>query len=103
MNTVPATQVGDAAFFLKYAAQGASAQKITFTTVPLFTGSPLANQTQVFNLPAPDDSDITTPFGIPVWALDATAGPWVLIVRNDLGDVARCQFTVLPANAFAGK
>ena len=96
VNSVPTSEIGDAAFFLQYFARDTFAQTITFTTVPLFTGSPLSKQDQVFNLPNPDDTDITTPFGIPVWALDATTGPWILVVRNDLGAVARCRFNVVP-------
>ena len=95
VTSIPTTEIGDPSFFLKYASGGVFAQQVTFMTVPLFEGSPLTKQVQVFDLPNPDDTDITTPFGVPVWALDATTGPWLLIVKNDLGDIARCRFTVV--------
>jgi hypothetical protein len=95
-NQVPAFNFGQPAYWLKYASRGVFASKITFTVKPLFTGSPLSGQKQNFSLASPDDTDISTPFGIPNWALDATAGPWVLIVQNDLGDKASCRFTVVP-------
>jgi hypothetical protein len=96
VTSIPTTEIGDPSFFLKYASGGVFAQQVTFMTVPLFEGSPLTKQAQVFDLPNPDDTDITTPFGVPVWALDATTGPWLLIVKNGLGDIARCRFTVVP-------
>jgi hypothetical protein len=95
-NQVPVFNFGQQAYWLKYASRGVFASKITFTVKPLFTGSPLSGQKQNFSLTSPDDTDISTPFGIPNWALDATAGPWVLIVENDLGDKASCRFTVVP-------
>ena len=95
-NQVPAFNFGQQAYWLQYASGGVFASKITFTVKPLFTGSPLRGQKQTFTLAAPDDTDISTPFGIPSWALDATAGPWALIVQNDLGDRAACRFTVVP-------
>ena len=95
-NQVPVFNFGQQAYWLKYASRGVFASKITFTVKPLFTGSPLSAQKQTFALTSPDDTDISTPFGIPNWALDATAGPWALIVQNDLGDRAACRFTVVP-------
>jgi hypothetical protein len=95
-NQVPAFNFGQQAYWLKYASRGVFASKITFIVKPLFMGSPLSGQKQTFTLAAPDDTDISTPFGIPSWALDATAGPWALIVQNDLGDRAACRFTVVP-------
>jgi hypothetical protein len=95
-NQVPVFDFGQQAYWLKYASRGVFASNITFTVRPLFTGSPLSGQRQTFALASPDDTDISTPFGIPNWALDATAGPWALIVQNDLGDRAACRFTVVP-------
>ena len=95
-NQVPVFNFGQQAYWLKYASRGVFASNITFTVRPLFTGSPLSGQKQTFALASPDDTDISTPFGIPNWALDATAGPWALIVQNDLGDRAACRFTVVP-------
>jgi hypothetical protein len=45
--------------------------------------------------PTNDITTITTPFGIPAWGLDATAGQWLLIVRNDRGGQAVCPFEVV--------
>lgn len=95
-NQVPVFDFGQQAYWLKYDSRGVFASKITFTVKPLFVGSPLSGQKQTFALASPDDTNITTPFGIPNWALDATAGPWALIVQNDLGDRAACRFTVVP-------
>jgi hypothetical protein len=95
-TTVPAFNFGQQAYWLKYAAHGVYATSITFIVRPLFTGSPLTGQKQNFTLSSPDNTDVSTPFGIPSWALDATAGPWLLIVQNDLGNRAACRFTVTP-------
>jgi len=95
VTRVVAAEIGDAAYFLEYNSGGARANVVDFITVPLFEGSPLDRQFQRF-LPAGDDTDILTPFGIPVWAFDATTGPWALIVKNDLGDMAVCRFRVVP-------
>jgi len=95
-TSVPAFNFGQRAYWLKYAANGVLATSITFIVRPLFTGSPLTGQKQNFKLTSPDDTDVSTPFGIPSWALDATAGPWLLVVQNDLGNRAACRFTVTP-------
>ena len=55
VTSIPTTEIGDPSFFLKYASGGVFAQQVTFMTVPLFEGSPLTKQAQVFDLPNPDD------------------------------------------------
>jgi hypothetical protein len=95
VTTVDTVAIGDRAYFLRYNSGGARANVVEFITFPLFEGSPLAKQLQRY-LPAGDDTDIFTPFGIPDWAFDATSGPWALLVKNDLGDRAICRFEVIP-------
>jgi hypothetical protein len=95
VTTVNTVAIGDRAYFLEYNSGGARANVVEFITIPLFEGSPLDKQLQRY-LPAGDDTDIITPFGIPDWAFDATSGPWALIVKNDLGDRAMCLFEVVP-------
>ena len=69
---------------------------MTFYVVPLFANSPLSVQAQAFKFVGPNDTDITTPFGIPFWTPNITSGPWALVVVNNLGHSAICQFTVVP-------
>ena len=95
VNQVVAAEIGDASYWLEYQSGGVFADQVEFITAPLFTGSPLTGQFQRFSVGG-DDTDILTPFGVPLWAFDATAGPWALIVRNDLGNRALCRFEVVP-------
>lgn len=67
-------------------------KQVRFVVAPLFTGSPLAAQVQIFN---PNSTGaVLTPFGIPSWADGLTSGPWMLVVENDSGQTATCYFTV---------
>jgi hypothetical protein len=66
--------------------------QVRFTVTPLFTGSPLGAQVQVYN---PNSTgDVSAPFAIPSWGNGLTLGPWMLVVTNDLGQSATCRFTV---------
>ncbi len=66
---------------------------VTFTFKPAFKGSPLATQKQVFH---PNSSEsFWTPFGIPYWPSHTTAGAWKLIVTDNLGRKATCDFIVV--------
>lgn len=87
-------QRGDAAYWLLYRSDGGFDTEVRFTVTPMFAGSPLAEQVQVFT--PHDETSIVTPFGIPFWGVDATSGPWVLVVENDRGGAATCAFDVVP-------
>jgi hypothetical protein len=91
--TVNVADVGDRAYFLEYLSDGELDRTVAFVVLPNFEGSPLAGQAQVFT--TNDITNISTPFGVPSWGLDLTAGPWLLIVRKDLGGQAVCPFEVV--------
>ncbi len=93
-TVVKASELGDAAYWLRYGSGGNNASQVTFTVRPQFAGSPLAGQAQVFTNTGFDS--ITTPFGIPFWGGDLTSGPWQLKVSNDLAQSATCSFQVVP-------
>ena len=92
VTTVPASEYDDKAFWLYYASGGAGANKVIFIVMPLFEGSPLSAQIQVFS-PGGSTTNIITPFGIPFWAEFATSGRWLLLVVNDLGHSVYSLFT----------
>jgi hypothetical protein len=97
-NGVP-TQVvltsdfGDRTAFIEYVSDGLPDVSVRFVVLPNFEGSPLSGHVQLFT--TNDITNVTTPFGVPSWGLDATAGPWLLIVRNDRGGQAVCPFMVV--------
>ena len=94
-QAVLAANFGDTAAWLEYLSDGDFDQTVRFIVLPNFEGSPLTGQSQLFT---PNDfGNVSTPFGIPSWGLDLTAGPWVLIVRNDRGGQAVCPFAVVAA------
>lgn len=79
-------------YWLLYQPGTTVTQQVRFVVTPLFTGSPLGTQVQIFN---PNSaSDVLTPFGIPSWGKGLTSGPWLLAVQNDSGQSASCNFTV---------
>jgi hypothetical protein len=90
---VPSADFGEQYFWLEYRSDGEFDRFVQFIVLPNFEGSPLAGQVQLF--PTNDITNVTTPFGIPTWGLDATAGQWLLIVRNDRGGQAVCPFEVV--------
>lgn len=90
---VPTADFGEQYYWLEYRSDGEFDRLVQFIVLPAFEGSPLAGQVQLF--PTNDITNITTPFGIPTWGLDATAGQWLLIVRNDRGGQAVCPFEVV--------
>jgi hypothetical protein len=79
-------------YWLRYQGTSSMTKQVTFVVSPLFTGSPLASQTQTFQ--PMSTSEVLTPFGIPLWQSGLTAGPWMLVVRNNLGQSASYRFTV---------
>ena len=87
-----AINIGGPGYWLWYSG-GPSAAEVDFIVLPLFKGSPLPIQTQVF-LPN-SGSAIVTPFGIPYWGTP-TSGNWRVIVKNSLGQKAYCDFAVIP-------
>ncbi|HEY6292843.1 MAG TPA: hypothetical protein VI455_14940 [Terriglobia bacterium] len=93
-QVTPAAYPGGPFYWLHYNSNGVSANQVQLTVAPLFSGSPLAAQTQVFS--PYSDSSIETPFGIPFWGENLTSGPWVLVVRNDSNQSAACRFVVVP-------
>ena len=92
-QVVPTTDFGDRSVFIQYISDGLPDRTVRFVVVPNFEGSPLTSQQQLFT--TNDITNVTTPFGVPSWGLDATAGPWLLIVRNDRGGQAVCPFMVV--------
>jgi hypothetical protein len=95
VTQVKAMNVGDAGYWLSYLYSGEpTVAEVDFIVLPLFKGSPLPIQTQVF-LPN-SISSIITPFGIPYWGNNLTSGNWRLVVKNSLGQKAYCDFTVVP-------
>ena len=80
-------------YWLIYENPGTTVTKtVRFVVTPLFTGSPLAAQTQTYN---PNTTgEVAAPFAIPSWGNGLTSGPWVLVVTNDSGQSASCNFTV---------
>jgi len=94
VTQITATTPGGPTYWFHYASAGVTSKSVQFEAVPLFTGSPLPDQKQLF---LPNGSfDIETPFGIPFWGGNLTSGPWVLVVHNDSGQHATCNFTVVP-------
>jgi hypothetical protein len=94
VTEVAAMSFGDLAYWLEFRSSGALARSVEFKTVPLFQESPARAQVQRFNT---DDSNVvTTPFGVPDWGVNKTSGPWVLMVRDNLGRSATCEFEVVP-------
>ena len=94
VTSVPAASFGDPAYWLHYEVSGQLAQRVEFVTMPLFTGSPLHLQVQRFSTDF--SNSVSTPFGIPQWGANKTAGTWALIVRDNLGRSGECQFEVTP-------
>lgn len=94
VTEVAAMSFGDLAYWLEYRSSGELARRVRFTTMPLFEGSPALGQSQDFDT---DFSNVvTTPFGVPDWALNQTSGPWALVVKDNLGRRAVCRFEVVP-------
>jgi len=94
VTTISVSDFGDQSYWLHYQSDGGFDRTVTFFVLPDFEDSPLQGQGQRFT---PNDAcNITTPFGIPSWGLDRTSGPWMLVVRNNRGGVARCPFEVVP-------
>ena len=94
VTTISVSDFGDQSYWLHYQSDGGFDRTVTFFVLPDFEDSPLQGQGQRFT---PNDAcSITTPFGIPSWGLDRTSGPWMLVVRNNRGGVARCPFEVVP-------
>lgn len=94
VTTISVSDFGDPSYWLHYQSDGGFDRAVTFFVMPDFEGSPLQGQGQRFT---PNDAcSITTPFGIPSWGLDRTSGPWMLVVKNNRGGVARCPFEVVP-------
>jgi hypothetical protein len=92
-RTITTADFGDQAAWLEYLTDGEVDHSVRFVVLPNFEGSPVAGQVQLFI--TDDINNISTPFGIPTWGLDLTAGPWLLIVRNDRGGQAVCPFNVV--------
>lgn len=94
VTTISASDLGDQSYWLHYQSDGGFDRSVKFFVLPDFEDSPLWGQGQRYT---PNDAcNITTPFGIPSWGLDRTSGPWMLVVRNNRGGVARCPFEVVP-------
>jgi hypothetical protein len=93
VTKLTAMNVGSSGYWLWYSG-GTVATEVVFVVLPLYSGSPMPIQAQVF-LPH-SDTEIVTPFGIPFWANNLTSGNWRLIVKNNLGQHAQCDFTVVP-------
>lgn len=79
-------------YWLRYQSGSALTKQVRFVVAPLFTGSPLAAQVQVYN--PNSTAEVLAPFAIPFWGNGLTAGPWVLAVQNDSGQSATFSFTV---------
>jgi hypothetical protein len=96
---VPTTTVTEAnlglptpPYWLLYQPGTTLTTQVRFVVSPLFTGSPLAAQVQVYN---PNSTgEVATPFAIPAWQGGLNLGPWILAVTNDSGQSASCRFTV---------
>ena len=88
----PSQYAGGPFYWLHYNSNGVVADTVQFITVPTFTGSPLAAQTQSFS--PHSNTSIETPFGVPFWGGNLTSGPWMLVVRNSNAQSATCTFTV---------
>jgi len=94
VTTITVSNFGDQSYWLHYQSDGGFDRTVTFFVLPDFEDSPLQGQGQRFT---PNDAcNITTPFGIPSWGLDRTSGPWMLVVKNNRGGLARCPFEVVP-------
>lgn len=94
-TTVRAGLAGSPSYALDYR-PGPPTSRVTFTVRPLSANSPLREQTQTFDISDDRETGITTPFGIPTWGQNRTAGDWVLVVRTSRGQTVRCPFTVVP-------
>ena len=92
-NTVQAANYPLApVYWLRYQPGTTFTKNVRFVVSPLFSGSPLASQVQVFR---PHSTfEVLTPFGIPFWQNGLTSGLWVLVVQNDSGQSASFRFTV---------
>ena len=93
-NTVTVANFGivNSVYWLLYEPGTTLTKQVRFVVAPLFTGSPLAAQTQTYN--PNSTSEVAAPFAIPSWQNGLTLGPWVLVVTNDSGQSASCRFTV---------
>ncbi len=94
-TTVTVANFGDPAFWFFYTSGFQFASEVRFVAFPAYEGSPLQSITQRFEFTNPEDGNISTPFGIPNWGLDLTAGPWALVVIKDNAQAGLCRFTVI--------
>jgi hypothetical protein len=94
VTQITASSLGGPFYWFNYTSAGVSSKSVQFEAVPMFTGSPVADQKQL--LQPNSSTNILTPFGIPFWNANLTSGPWVLVVHNDSGQHATCNFTVVP-------
>lgn len=79
-------------YWLRYSPRKTMTKQVRLVVTPLFTGSPLSTQVQVYS---PNSaSDVLAPFAIPFWAQNLTVGPWLLVVQNDAGQTASFNFSV---------
>jgi hypothetical protein len=94
INTVTVANFGivNPVYWLLYEPGITFTKQVRFVVAPLFTGSPLAAQSQTYN---PNSTgEVAAPFAIPSWQNGLTLGPWVFVVTNDSGQSASCRFTV---------
>jgi hypothetical protein len=93
-NTVAEANFGlvNSVYWLLYEPGTTLTKQVRFVVTPLFTGSPLAAQSQTYN---PNSrGEVTAPLAIPSWRNGLTLGPWMFVVTNDSGQSASCPFTV---------
>jgi hypothetical protein len=95
-NTVAVSwDPGDPVYWWNYSSGGAQSRKVEFICIPLFSGS---NVDLLYHTIAPmgSSTNIIEPFGIAQWGGDTTLGFWLIVARNDLGEVAYNWFEAVP-------
>jgi hypothetical protein len=89
----PAQYPLTAAYWARYqpASGSPTITSVRFTIAPMFAGSPLSAQVQLY---VPNSTnEVLAPFAIPFWGGGLTNGNWSLVVKDSTG--ASCQFNFL--------